>query len=55
MDFADHGVAGDAAKLTCDLAGAQAFGPQLLELLNAFVRPTHIDTPSARTLVKSDP
>ena len=45
VDFADDGVAGDAAQLTRDLAGAQAIGPELLQLLDAFFRPTHVVVP----------
>ena len=41
VHLADHGVAGDAAESAGDLAGAQPFGPELLQQLDAFVGPCH--------------
>ncbi|SDA87371.1 hypothetical protein SAMN03159448_03943 [Sinorhizobium sp. NFACC03] len=39
MDLTDNGIAGDAAKLVRDLAGAQSLGPKLCQTLNAIVAP----------------
>jgi len=41
MDLADDGVAGHRAEARRNLARAQAFGPQLLEQLDALVVPRH--------------
>ena len=41
MNLADHRVARHAADLGCDLARAQALGPELLQKLDPLVRPGH--------------
>ena len=41
MNLADNGVPGNVTKLTSNLAGTQAFGPQLFQHFYAFVRPSH--------------
>src|ERR1051325_3683952 len=41
MHLADHGIAGDAAKLAGDLARRKPVGPELLEQLHPFIRPGH--------------
>src|SRR3982075_785261 len=41
VHLADHGVAGNAAKLGGDLAGRQSVGPQPLQRLDAFISPSH--------------
>ena len=41
VNFADHRVARDAAEASGDLAGAQAFAPELFQQLHALIRPSH--------------
>src|SRR5438552_4428917 len=48
MHLADHGIAGNAAKLGRDLARGKAIGPQFFEPFDAFVSPAHFQMSSAR-------
>ena len=41
MNLADHRIAGDGAQFLGDLAGGLAFGPHLLERLDALIGPGH--------------
>jgi hypothetical protein len=41
MDLADYGIAGDAAELGGDLACRQSLAPKFLQILDAFIRPSH--------------
>jgi len=41
VDLADDRIAAHAADFGRDLAGALAFGPELLELLDALIVPGH--------------
>src|SRR5690606_21174008 len=45
MHLADHGVARHASKPPGNLAGAQPFSPEPLELLDALIRPAHLVAP----------
>jgi hypothetical protein len=45
VDFANDGIARDAAQDAGDLACRKPFGPERLQLLNPFVRPAHIAPP----------
>src|SRR5690606_5880725 len=45
VHFADHGVARNTSEPTGDLAGAQPFRPESLQLLDALFRPAHLVAP----------
>jgi hypothetical protein len=45
VHFADHGIAAHASELRSDLAGAQAFSPQLLKSFDPLVSPVHARSP----------
>jgi hypothetical protein len=45
VHLADNGVSADPAKLRSNLAGAQSFGPKLLEFLDPLVCPVHALSP----------
>src|SRR5579871_1365545 len=48
MHLADHGIAGDAAKLCGDLTRGQSVAPHLLQALDALIGPGHAAAPFRR-------
>jgi hypothetical protein len=52
VNLADDCIARDAADAASDLAGAQSFGPELLQELDSLVVPTHLIVFLARSAME---